>query len=163
MAAQLALGNHAGIVADLEAMVAERRFRADLYERLAVCVVHVPALRARREDIPALARHLLRASELGPRELSPGALAALRAHAFPGNVRELRNIVVQAAVRAGAHIEAEHVEEVLRERAGERRRMPKEEVLRLFEESGHNISAAARRASLPRSTVRDMLRAMGMR
>lgn len=147
----------------LEAMVAERRFRADLYERLAVCVVHVPALRARREDIPALARHLLHASELGPRELSPGALAALCAHAFPGNVRELRNIVVQAAVRAGARIEAEHVEEVLRERAGERQRVSKEEVLRLFEETGHNISAAARRASLPRSTVRDMLRAMGMR
>jgi Sigma-54 interaction domain/FHA domain len=147
----------------LEALVAERRFRADLYERLAVCVVHVPSLRMRREDIPALARHLLRASELGPKELAPGALAALRTYAFPGNVRELRNIVVQAAVRAGARVEADHVEEVLRERAGARRRVPKEEVLRIFEETGHNISAAARRASLPRSTVRDMLRAMGMR
>jgi transcriptional regulator with PAS, ATPase and Fis domain len=167
------LGSEAGQAVDvrliaatcepLEAMVAERRFRPDLYERLAVCVVQVPALRDRVDDIPALARHLLSVSELGARMLSPGALAALRTYRYPGNVRELRNVVVQAAVRAGARIEAEHVAEVLIDRTARRRRVQPEEALRIFEETGRNISAAARRADLPRSTMRDLLRSMGVR
>jgi transcriptional regulator with AAA-type ATPase domain len=167
------LGSEAGQAVDvrliaatcepLEVMVAERRFRPDLYERLAVCVVQVPALRERIDDIPALARHLLRASELGARDLSPGAIAALGAYRFPGNVRELRNVVVQAAVRAGSRIEAEHVAEVLIERTASRRRLHPEEALRIFEETGRNVSAAARRADLPRSTMRDLLRSLGAR
>ncbi len=86
---------------DLEAMVEGGEFRRDLYYRLRVVVVEVPALRVRRGDIPLLARHFL---ELyGERFNRPGlalsreALAALMAHSFPGNVRELEN-AIQAAV-----------------------------------------------------------------
>ncbi|HVY46343.1 MAG TPA: sigma 54-dependent Fis family transcriptional regulator [Minicystis sp.] len=144
----------------LEALVASRRFRADLHERLAVCVIHVPPLRARLEDLPALARHVLDASEVGDKRLSRGALHALTGYRYPGNVRELRNVVVQAAVRAGRVIQAEDVASVFAERAGRaRRRLGPDEALRLFEDCGRNVSAAARRAELPRSTMRDLLRA----
>jgi DNA-binding NtrC family response regulator len=140
--------------------VAEQRFRGDLYERLAVCVIQVPPLRERPEDLPALARHLLTTSELGAREISPGAIGVLRAQRWPGNVRELRNVVVQAAVRAGARIQAEHVAQVLSERTNvQRRRLAPEDARQIYLEVGSNISAAARRAELPRSTMRGLLRA----
>ena len=148
----------------LELMVAQRRFRGDLYERLAVCVVQVPPLRERLDDVPALVRHLLVASELGGRALTRDALAALQGHRWPGNVRELRNVVVQAAVRAGSGaIQAEHVAEVLAERTGQARRLAPADAARIFDEVGGNVSEAARRADLPRSTMRDLLRAAGVR
>ncbi|MFO0757087.1 MAG: sigma 54-interacting transcriptional regulator [Byssovorax sp.] len=146
----------------IEARVEERTFRADLYERLAVCVLRVPPLRERMEDLPALARHLLSSSELSSRELSPGAIAALRNHKWPGNVRELRNVVVQAAVRAGGRIQGDHVREVLAERAAPRRRLDPEDARRIYVEMGNNVSAAARRAEVPRSTMRDLLKLASM-
>jgi transcriptional regulator with PAS, ATPase and Fis domain len=86
---------------DLEAMVEQGEFRRDLYYRLRVVVVAVPTLRERRSDIPLLARHFLELyGERFNRPgllLSHGALAALMAHPFPGNVRELEN-AIQAAV-----------------------------------------------------------------
>jgi transcriptional regulator with PAS, ATPase and Fis domain len=145
----------------LERMVKDRRFRADLYERIAVCVVQVPALRDRPEDIPTLARHLLKMSELGARELSPGALGVLRAQSFPGNVRELRNVVVQAALRAGGRVQAEHVIDAIAERSSEKRRLEPDDARRIFVEAGNNQSAAARRAGVARTTMRDLLRAAG--
>nr|WP_153817709.1 sigma 54-interacting transcriptional regulator [Polyangium spumosum] len=147
----------------LEQMVAARRFRADLYERLAVCFVRVPPLRERTEDIAALCAHLFVTSELGPRALSPGAIAALRGEKWPGNVRELRNVIVQAAVRAPGVIEAEHVTSVLAERGGRRVRLRPDDARKIFEEAGGNTSEAARRAEVPRSTMRDLLRAAGVR
>ena len=145
----------------LESLVVEQAFRADLYERLAVCRMIVPPLRDREEDIPLLARHLLATSELGTCDLSPGALSALRAHRWPGNVRELRNVLVQAALLAnGARVMPEHILTVLAERAPPlRRRVTPADALRVFEEVGGNISAAARRAEVPRTTMRDLLRA----
>ena len=146
----------------LESMVASRLFRGDLYERLAVCVVNVPPLRDRLEDIPSLARHLLDSSDLGDRALSLDATAALRGHRWPGNVRELRNVLVQAAVAAEDVLGAEHVAAVLAERSGRARRIQVGDALRIFEETGRNVSAAARRADLPRSTMRDLLRTAGV-
>jgi transcriptional regulator with PAS, ATPase and Fis domain len=86
---------------DLESMVEAGDFRRDLYYRLRVVVVKIPALRERRGDIPLLARHFLemygeRFGRPGLR-LSHDALAALMGHPFPGNVRELEN-AIQAAV-----------------------------------------------------------------
>jgi DNA-binding NtrC family response regulator len=166
------LGAEAGVAVDvrlvaatcepLETMVADRRFRGDLYERLAVCVVVVPPLRDRPEDIPALARHLLASSELADRSVALDAVAALRAHRWPGNVRELRNVLVQAAVGSGLVLEAEHIAAVLAERSGRTRRIEAGEALRIFEEAGRNVSAAARRADLPRTTMRDLLRSAGV-
>ncbi|MGC8470260.1 MAG: sigma 54-interacting transcriptional regulator, partial [Acetobacteraceae bacterium] len=82
---------------DLAAEIAAGRFREDLYYRLAVVPLRVPSLRERREDIPALARHFLaRAAEaagLPARELAADAVAALQAYDWPGNVRQLRNMM----------------------------------------------------------------------
>ena len=85
-------------------------------------------------------------------------MAALRAHRWPGNVRELRNVIVQAAVRAPGAIEVGHVAEVLDERVARARRITPEEAVQIWEEAGRNVSAAARLADLPRSTMRDLLR-----
>ena len=82
---------------DLQSEISSGRFREDLYYRLAVVPIRVPALRDRREDIPALARHfLLRSAELSGmprRELSVDAVAALQAFDWAGNVRQLRNLM----------------------------------------------------------------------
>ena len=87
---------------DLESMVQDGGFREDLYYRLNVFRLIVPPLRDRREDIPPLAEHLLRtlSSRMGfaPRKLSGEALEKLSRYSFPGNVRELENILERALI-----------------------------------------------------------------
>jgi two-component system, NtrC family, response regulator AtoC len=85
----------------LEAAVERGEFRADLYYRLNVVQLHLPPLRERPEDVPALLTHFVRqaATRLGhPVSITPSALDALTRHSWPGNVRELRNAVERAAV-----------------------------------------------------------------
>jgi two-component system response regulator AtoC len=86
---------------DLGALVAEGQFREDLFYRLSVVTIGLPPLRERREDIPLLARHFLRAyAAANDRPLlgiSPLALAALLAYDWPGNVRELEHAIEHAA------------------------------------------------------------------
>ncbi|GIX32778.1 MAG: nitrogen regulation protein NR(I) [Lysobacterales bacterium] len=96
---------------DLDRLVAEGRFRADLLHRLAVVRIHLPPLRERLGDLPRLAGHLLaraaRELRLEPKRFSAEALAALAAYHWPGNVRELDNLCRRLAVLApGAVIEA---------------------------------------------------------
>ena len=79
---------------DLEKAVAEKRFRSDLYYRISVLPLHLPALRERREDIAPLSRRLLAPGV----ELSESADKALRDYPWPGNVRELRNVLERAQV-----------------------------------------------------------------
>ncbi len=89
---------------DLKAEVAAGRFREDLYYRLHVVPLELPALRERPEDIPQLARHFI--AKHGPRinarvtTLTPAAVSALCRYAWPGNVRELENAIEQALVFA---------------------------------------------------------------
>ncbi len=89
---------------DLKAEVARGRFREDLYYRLHIIPLEIPALRDRPEDIPQLARHFV--SRYAPKvnravaSLSPAALAALARYPWPGNVRELENVIEQALVFA---------------------------------------------------------------
>src|SRR4051794_15915088 len=82
---------------DLSSEIAAGRFREDLFYRLNVVPIRVPPLRERREDIPLLARHFMqRGAEAGriqPREFGEDALAALQAYSWPGNVRQLRNVI----------------------------------------------------------------------
>ncbi|MDX5984887.1 nitrogen regulation protein NR(I) [Sphingomonas echinoides] len=88
---------------DLAQLVAVGQFREDLFYRLNVVPVLLPALRARRQDIPLLARHFLdRAAEDGlPRkQLDPDAIAVIEAYDWPGNVRELENMMRRIAVLA---------------------------------------------------------------
>jgi DNA-binding NtrC family response regulator len=87
---------------DLRSMVAARQFREDLFYRLSVFPLHVPPLRERMQDVPVLATHFMR--EIGERmgkelgELSPLALARLSDYHYPGNIRELQNIVERAVI-----------------------------------------------------------------
>ena len=85
---------------DLDRSIADGRFRQDLYYRLNVVRVSLPPLRARRDDIPALVNHFLRRYNRRFRRdvkgITPEALAALTAYEFPGNVRELENVIERA-------------------------------------------------------------------
>jgi DNA-binding NtrC family response regulator len=86
---------------DLEGEVAAQHFRQDLFYRLGVIVIHVPALRDRREDIPLLIETFLQnaCARAGRRiELSPAAIQALTAYRWPGNVRELENTIERLVV-----------------------------------------------------------------
>jgi DNA-binding NtrC family response regulator len=127
---------------DLRRLIAEGRFGDDLYERLAIVRVQLPPLRERPEDIPALARHFVNrfyereaggvdaandnrpAASAGERprvaEISPRALAALTAHPWPGNIRELRNVIYQALVykRAGQELLLADLRPLLEPRPG---------------------------------------------
>ena len=89
---------------NLEQAVERSEFRADLFYRLNVVHLHLPPLRERPEDVPALLTHFARqaAQRLGHAvSVTPTALTALTHHAWPGNVRELRNAVERAAVLGG--------------------------------------------------------------
>jgi DNA-binding NtrC family response regulator len=100
---------------DLERMIHDGRFREDLYYRLSTFPIHLPPLRERRDDIPLLAEALL--SRVAPQKrlmISPGALQVLQAQGFPGNVRELRNLMERAALLCdGDTLEAGHLEQAL--------------------------------------------------
>mgnify|MGYP001247699268 CR=1 FL=1 len=96
---------------DLVEEVAAGRFREDLYYRLNVVPIAVPALRERPDDLPALCRYFLRkfADTTGRelRVLQEGAMAVLAAHAWPGNIRELKNFVERVTImNEGAHVSA---------------------------------------------------------
>lgn len=100
---------------DLRAMVAQGRFREDLYYRLATFPIVLPALRERVQDIPLLAPSLLERVAPGRRlALAPAALRRLAQHPFPGNVRELRNVLERAALLTdGPVVSAQTVERAL--------------------------------------------------
>src|ERR1700693_5770325 len=84
---------------DLEAAVKDGRFRQDLFHRLGQFALRVPPLRERPEDVVALAEHFLRLKAPG-KNFSNQAISALLAHAWPGNIRELRNLVAKMAMES---------------------------------------------------------------
>jgi len=99
---------------DLPRRIQEGAFRQDLYFRLARFTVTAPPLRERREDIPLLAQHFLQlfAGEMGrtPPPLSPQVLESLSGYDFPGNVRELKNIIERALIESrGGEIQLHHL------------------------------------------------------
>ncbi|HEU4563721.1 MAG TPA: sigma-54 dependent transcriptional regulator [Gemmatimonadaceae bacterium] len=103
---------------DLAAAVSAGRFRDDLFYRVNVVAIRLPALRERREDIPALAMHFVercnRRLGLRVRAIAPAAMRALAEHPWPGNVRELENAIERAmVVVAGDTIEREHLPDTL--------------------------------------------------
>ncbi|MCE2944068.1 MAG: nitrogen regulation protein NR(I) [Lysobacteraceae bacterium] len=105
---------------DLAARVREGRFREDLLHRLDVLRISLPPLRERREDIPLLAARFVneavQAMGLGARRLATAAVERLQQHAFPGNVRELRNLCFRlVALAAGERIPAAAVDAALRD------------------------------------------------
>jgi two-component system nitrogen regulation response regulator NtrX len=95
---------------NVEAEIAAGRFREDLYHRLSVVPIRVPALAERRDDIPLLIEHFMdqisQSTGLPKRQIGADALAVLQSHDWPGNVRQLRNNVERLMILAGGEPEA---------------------------------------------------------
>jgi two-component system, NtrC family, response regulator AtoC len=166
----------------LAALVRARRFRADLYHRLAVFTIQMPPLRARGGDVLVLADRFLTAVcedyGLRAKTLGAAARAALAAHAWPGNVRELANVIERAALLAeGTVIEPEVLslgdpaplpgapraaapETSFRAAVGE---VERERLLAALEETGWNVSRAAVRLGISRNSIRYRLDKYGLR
>jgi DNA-binding NtrC family response regulator len=105
---------------DLLQMSREGTFREDLFYRLNVFPVRVPSLRERREDIPLLTRHFLRRTNHpgGEKTIAPEALEILKAYAWPGNIRELQNVIESAVIIAeGLQIQVRDLPAVVRGQA----------------------------------------------
>lgn len=173
---------------DLALEIAAGRFREDLYYRLAVMPLHVPPLSKRLEDIPALARHLMaRAAEtarLPPRELGDDAIAALQAYEWPGNVRQLKNVMewVLAMAPGGsgepiradmlpAEISAIAPEVVKWDKGGELMSLPLRDAREMFEREyllaqitrfGGNVSRTAAFVGMERSALHRKLKTLGV-
>jgi DNA-binding NtrC family response regulator len=167
---------------DLPAEVKAGRFREDLYYRLNVVPIHAPALRERKEDLPELASRFL--SEAcarngrRPMSFSRDGLAALQAHDYPGNVRELRNLVERIAILAdGPVLGPDEVAGALpggpRPRADRYRtgrgfhdlaeEAEREIILGALAANAENISETARALGLERSHLYKKMRALGLR
>lgn len=173
---------------DLPAEIQAGRFREDLYYRLNVVPIRVPALRERREDVPVLAAHFMeraaQAAGLPPRALGDDALAALQSYDWPGNVRQLRNVMdwllIMAPGEARESIRADMLPpeigaitpEVLRwEKSDEIMKLPLREAREMFEREyllaqlgrfGGNISRTAAFVGMERSALHRKLRSLGV-
>jgi two-component system, NtrC family, response regulator GlrR len=150
---------------NLRSDVNTKRFRADLYYRLAVVVVTLPPLRDRIEDLPVLVEHLLQALGGGDhpdaaRMRSPAFLAELAAHRWPGNVRELRNYVERGLALSGTSSEPVGAPMSYKEARDRWERAYVEELLRAAD---GNVAAAAREAKLDRAAFYRVLWRHGMR
>ncbi|NLY92921.1 MAG: sigma 54-interacting transcriptional regulator [Myxococcales bacterium] len=151
---------------DLDEEVARGRFRRDLLFRLRELCIEVPPLRERPADVRALAEHFLRRIEpyVGRKELAEEALARLLSHSFPGNARELRNVLTHAASLCPADVIREVDVERALEAVGAASVEPSGAMLReVLEVYGGNQSRAAEALGLPRSTFRDRLKRDGAR
>jgi two-component system response regulator AtoC len=92
---------------DLEAMVQEKAFREDLFYRLNVFPIKVPPLRERKEDIPELVNHFIKSSTIVA--VDRLALNKLMEHDWPGNIRELQNVIERASIMSDAVITPDHL------------------------------------------------------
>jgi DNA-binding NtrC family response regulator len=153
---------------DLRSDVAAGCFRADLYYRLAVISIEVAPLRERTGDIPDLLQATARRSgELPEFSLTESALARLSDHTWPGNVRELQNVAERIAVRfPGRCVEAADLDGVLDDEehfeAPTSRPDDAEQIAFELRRAGGNVSQAAQRLGLPRTTLRHRIRRLGI-
>jgi DNA-binding NtrC family response regulator/tetratricopeptide (TPR) repeat protein len=166
---------------DLRAAVGARRFREDLYHRLAVVTLRLPPLRERGDDVRLLAEHFLAAAcedyGLAPRTLDADAQAALRAHTWPGNVRELANVMERVALLSdGSTVTAAILglappprRSVAGASPDERRAVLESEaeaertrLLETLHATQWNLSRAAARLGLPRNTLRYRMEKLGL-
>ena len=165
---------------NLSEMVRQRQFREDLYFRLNVVTLELPPLRDRGDDIVLLADHFLRdfCGKAGRKmpKLMASAKKRLRAHNWPGNIRELRNLMERLAYLTNEEkIEAEELEFILSPRAAGPSSIAddlpladatgafqQQYINRAIERSGTNMSEAAARLGLHRSNLYRKMRQLGM-
>jgi len=161
--------------ANLEASIKQGSFREDLYYRLNVFRVHVPPLREHKEDIKSLAISFAQKFAGEPVRLSAHALLALEAFDWPGNVRQLRNVVERATIVArGDVIVPEHIPAEIRCRMEEdgashesvafpsMEDTQKAAILNALEQCGGNRTHAARLLGISRKTILNRLKAYGI-
>jgi len=163
---------------DLAALVQAARFREDLYFRLAVIPIVVPPLRERPEDIPLLVEHfgaqISRETGGKLRTFAPAALDLLRRYPFPGNVRELRNVVERLLIMApGRLIGADQVLAVLPQKAVDAtaaarlgdavREFERKEIEAALLAAGGSMTKAAARLGLERSHLYKKMKKLGFR
>ena len=158
----------------LEQLVEEGRFRPDLFYRLNVFRIELPALRERREDIPLLADHFIRkfSKEMNKRivRIAPAAMLLLQQHNWPGNIRELENAIERAMVVA-QEPELREQDFMLKAKGvgamtnGSESRtlddMEKTHILRTLEECGGNQTRAAEILDIDRVTLHHKLKKYG--
>ncbi len=155
-------------------------FREALFYRLNVIPFHVPPLRERREDIPALAAYFLeeftKAYGRKPKELTPAAIELLREYHWPGNVRELRNLIERIVIlHPQTKVDGRHIPlqpgQPSRKAAGPehygslqdvREAAERDYILRKLEEAGGNVSRAAELLGLERSNLYRKMKALGI-
>jgi two-component system, NtrC family, response regulator PilR len=167
---------------NLAELVAEGRFREDLFYRINVIELRVPALRERREDIPGLAamilRRLARRMNMEAPELDSQALAALQVYAFPGNVRELENILERAlTLSTGGLITADHLRLRSDSRAGiedaaaphatgalgaQLEDIEREAIIKALEKTRYNKTAAAKLLGISFRALRYRVKKLGI-
>ena len=171
---------------DLHQMVKDGGFREDLFYRLNVVRVVIPALRARQEDIPVLAQYFVQQScqsnGLAPKTLSQGALRLLMNHGWPGNVRHLQNAIEHAVAMSGdsSEVLADALPDELHTPAtvsavslpampdeginfaSTMSQVERELILRYLAKAGGNKRRAARLLSLSRTTLIDKLHRLGV-
>ncbi|WP_188056194.1 PEP-CTERM-box response regulator transcription factor [Sphingosinithalassobacter sp. CS137] len=156
---------------DVDAMVADGRFREDLYYRLAEIVVRIPSLAERPGDAGLLARHFLRkhaeAMNTGVRQFAPDALAAIDAWNWPGNVRELENRIKRAVIMAdGKHVTAADLDLESADAEAQpinlkaaREIADRKAIRHALARAEGNISGTARLLGISRPTLYDLMKA----
>ena len=161
----------------LNDLISDGRFREDLYYRLSVVPIRVPALRERMQDIAELVPYFLSEfcarNNFRPRTIDPDAIAALERYAWPGNVRELRNVVERMAILTpGDRITAEAIPlevrsaQAPRAAAGlqeVRHAAERERIRQALDQTDWNVSAAARLLDTERTALHKRIRALGLK
>jgi tetratricopeptide (TPR) repeat protein/class 3 adenylate cyclase len=158
---------------DLQAAMKEKRFREDLYSRLAVLILEVPPLRAREGDVELLADSFLaRACQdygIPPKLLGPDARSALRAYTWPGNVRELRNLMLEVALQVEATtvtaqaLRLPQVPPVIHAGEGDAgEAIDRELLIEALSKTKWNISRTASLLGITRKTVRARVQRYGL-
>jgi two-component system nitrogen regulation response regulator NtrX len=161
---------------DLGAMVSQEKFREDLFYRLSVVPIRVPALRERPHDIKLLAEYFLEdfcaRNNFKPKKLDETVFPMLESYGWPGNARELRNVIERMAIlTAGERLtrDAIPVEIRVQRETGPkstiqeaRESAEREHILRALEESSWNVSGAARALGMERTNLHKRIRALGL-
>ncbi len=160
---------------DLKALVRERKFRGDLFFRINTVTITMPALRERPEDIPLLAKFLLDRLAAtvggGPAELSNGAIRTLQSYSWPGNIRELRNVLERAILlkdgpvltEADLHFELEELApENVPTTIMSLKDMEKQSIQSAVFQARGKVEVAARTLGVPRSSLYRKLKEYGL-